>query len=75
MELTNLTGKVVYIVFYAGNTKAVHIAHLQPAVVLSKKIEKYAKKGLRYWRSQGSAALAIGGDDRPAQSGTIGHRF
>jgi hypothetical protein len=24
---------------------------------------------------QGSAALAIGGDDRPAQSGTIGHRF
>lgn len=58
VELTNLTGKVVYIVFYAGNTKAVHIAHLQPAVVLSKKIEKYAKKGLRYWRSQGSAALA-----------------
>ena len=58
VELTNLTGKLVYIVFYAGNTKSVHIAHLQPAVVLSKKIEKYAKKGLRYWRSQGSAALA-----------------
>ena len=57
VELTNLTGKFVYIVFYAGNTKSVHIAHLQPSVVLRKKVEKYAKKGLRYWRSQGSVAL------------------
>ena len=57
VELTNLTGKFVYIVFYAGNTKSVHIAHLQPTVVLRKKVEKYAKKGLRYWRSQGSVAL------------------
>ena len=57
VELTNLTGKFVYIVFYAGNTKSVHIAHLQPTVVLRKKVGKYAKKGLRYWRSQGSVAL------------------
>ena len=57
VELTNLHGKVVYVVFYAGNTKSVHVVHLQPTVVLRKKIEKYAQKGLRYWRSQGSAAL------------------
>ena len=57
VELTNLKGKVVYVVFYAGNTKSVHVAHLQPSVVMCKKIEKYAQKGLRYWKSQGSAAL------------------
>lgn len=57
VELTNLTGKLVYVVFYAGNTKSVHIAHLNPAVVFRKKLEKYAKKGLRYWKSQGSAAM------------------
>ncbi len=57
-ELTNLTGKVVYIVFYAGNTKSVHVVPLQQTVVIRKKIEKYAQKGIRYWKSQGSAALA-----------------
>ena len=58
VELTNLTGKLLYMVFYAGDTKSVHIVHLQPAVVFRRKIEKYAKKGIRYWRSQGGAALA-----------------
>ena len=57
VELTNLKGKILYMVFYAGNTKSVHIVHLQRAVVLSKKVEKYAKKGLKYWKNQGSAAL------------------
>ena len=57
MELTNLKGKVVYIVFYAGNTKSVHVVPLQQTVVIRKKIEKYAKKGIRYWKTQGSAAL------------------
>ena len=57
-ELTNLSGKIAYVVFYAGDTKSVHIVHLNKAVVVRKKIEKYAQKGLRYWRSQGSAALA-----------------
>ena len=47
VELTNLTGKLLYLVFYAGDTKSVHIVHLNPAVVFRKKIEKYAKKGLR----------------------------
>lgn len=56
-ELTNLTGKLVYVVFYAGDTKSVHIAHLNPAVVFRKKIQKYAKKGLCYWKSQGSTAM------------------
>ena len=44
VELTNLKGKVVYIVFYAGNTKSVHVVPLQQTVVIRKKIEKYAKK-------------------------------
>ena len=57
VELTNLTGKLLYLVFYAGDTKSVHIVHLNPAVVFRKKIEKYAKKRLRYWKSQGSAAM------------------
>lgn len=58
VELTNLTGKLVYLVFYAGDRKSVHVVHLNPAVVLRKKLQKYAKKGLRYWKSQGSAAMA-----------------
>ena len=41
VELTNLKGKVVYIVFYAGNTKSVHVVPLQQTVVIRKKIEKY----------------------------------
>ena len=32
--------------------------HLKPSVVFRRKIEKYAKKGIRYWKSQGGAALA-----------------
>lgn len=43
--------------FYAGNTKSVHVVPLQQTVVIRKKIEKYAKKGIRYWKTQGSAAL------------------
>ena len=58
VELTNLTGKFVYIVFYAGNTKSVHIAHLQPTVVLQQKGREICqRRDLRYWRSQGSVAL------------------
>ena len=40
VELTNLKGKVVYIVFYAGNTKSVHVVPLQQTVVIRKKIQK-----------------------------------
>lgn len=43
VELTNLKGKVVYIVFYAGNTKSVHVVPLQQTVVIRKN-RKYAKK-------------------------------
>ena len=56
-ELTNLKGKILYVVFYAGDKKSVHIVHLNPAVVLQKKVQKYAEKGVRYWRNQGSRAL------------------
>lgn len=58
IELTQLTGKLLYLVFYAGGKKSVHVVHLQKAVILKKKLQKYAKKGLRYWRAQGGAALA-----------------
>ena len=57
VELTNLKGKILYVVFYAGNTKSVHVVRLQKIAVLGKKVEKYAKKGLKYWKNQGSAAL------------------
>ena len=56
-EMEQMENKVVYIVFYAGNTKSVHVVPLQQTVVIRKKIEKYAKKGIRYWKTQGSAAL------------------
>lgn len=56
VELTNLKGKVVYIVFYAGNTKSVHVVPLQQTVVIGKN-RKICKKGIRYWKTQGSAAL------------------
>lgn len=55
VELTNLKGKVVYIVFYAGNTKSVHVVPLQQTVVIQK--SKNMQKGIRYWKTQGSAAL------------------
>ena len=43
-ELTNLTGKLLYMVFYAGDKKSVHIVHLQPAVVFRKKIGEVRQK-------------------------------
>ena len=44
VELTNLKGKVVYIVFYAGNTKSVHVVPLQQTVVIPEKNRKICKK-------------------------------
>ena len=54
-EITNLTGKVVYVVFYAGETKSVHVVHLQPAVILRKKIEKYVTgnpREVQHWQAK-----------------------
>lgn len=56
-EIPNLSGKVLYVVFYAGGEKSVYMVHLQKLVILSRKVGKYAAKGMRYWKTQGSAAL------------------
>lgn len=56
-EITNISGKCLYVVFYAGDKKTVQRIPLRKMEVLSKKLGKYAKKGMHYWRAQGSAAL------------------
>ena len=57
-EVTNVSGKCLYVVFYAGDKKTVKVVPLRKLEVLAKKVDKYAKKGLHYWKSQGSTALA-----------------
>ena len=44
VELTNLTGKLLYLVFYAGDTKSVHIVHLNPDGCFPQKNRKICKK-------------------------------
>ena len=57
-EVTNVSGKCLYVVFKAGDKKTIKIVPLRTIEVLAKKVDKYAKKGIRYWKSQGGAALA-----------------
>ena len=57
-EVTGVSGKCLYVVFYAGDRKTVKVVPLRKLDVLAKKADKYAKKGIRYWKSQGGAALA-----------------
>ena len=57
-EITNVSGKCLYVVFYAGEKKTVHVVPLRKAAILAKKLDKYVEKGIRYWKSQGAAALA-----------------
>ena len=57
-EVTNVSGKCLYVVFKAGDKKTVKVVPLRKIEVLAKKVDKYAKKGIRYWKSQGGAALA-----------------
>ena len=57
-EITNVSGKCLYVVFYAGEKKTVHVVPLRKADILAKKVDKYVEKGIRYWKSQGAAALA-----------------
>ena len=57
-EITNVSGKCLYVVFYAGDKKTVHVVPLRKADILVKKIDKYVEKGIRYWKSQGATALA-----------------
>ena len=46
------------VMFYAGEKKTVHVVPLRKADILAKKLDKYVEKGIRYWKSQGAAALA-----------------
>ena len=57
-KITNVSGKCLYVVFYAGEKKTVHVVPLRKADILAKKLDKYVEKGIRYWKSQGAAALA-----------------
>lgn len=56
-EITNVSGKCLYVVFYAGEKKTVHVVPLRKADILAKKLDKYVEKGIRCWKSQGAAAL------------------
>lgn len=53
IEMPQITGKKFYLVFYAGEKKAVHVIHLQKAFILGKKVSKYGKKSVRYLKNQG----------------------
>lgn len=57
-EITNVSGKCLYVVFYAGDKKNVHVVPLRKVDILAKKVDKYIEKGVRYWKSQGVTALA-----------------
>lgn len=57
-EITNVSGKCLYVVFYAGEKKTVHVVPLRKADILARTLDKYVEKGIRYWKSQGAAALA-----------------
>ena len=57
-EVTNVHGKCLYVVFKAGNRKTVKVVPLRRMEVLAKKVDRYAKKGLHYWKTQGGTALA-----------------
>lgn len=58
IEVPQVSGKVLYLVFYAGEKKSVHVIHLRKTVILRKKLGKYTDKGMRYLKTQGVAALA-----------------
>ena len=44
-EITNVSGKCLYVVFYAGEKKTVHVVPLRKADILAKKLDKYVEKG------------------------------
>ena len=56
-EITGFSGKVMYLVFECKGKKSVYVVHLQKLVILANKVEKYAKKGMKYLKYQGPAAL------------------
>ncbi|MGI6010588.1 MAG: glycosyltransferase family 2 protein [Ruminococcus sp.] len=61
LELSNVKTKVVYLVFRASETKAIHPMNMRRAVILAEKTLRLAKKGRRYMASHGLKALIIKG--------------
>lgn len=57
VEIPQVSGKYLYVVFYSGDTKAIYRVPLKKTEILGKKLRKYAKKGFQYWRAQGGTAL------------------
>lgn len=55
-EVTGVSGKCLYVVFYAGDRKTVKVVPLRKLDILAKKADKYVKKGIRYWKSQGGGS-------------------
>ena len=46
-----------YLVFSGKNGKNVYPVSLKAPVILKNKVEKYARKGLSYWRAHGTEAF------------------
>ena len=57
VELREVTGSVLYLVFQGEREKAVYPVPLKRVMVLEKKVRKYVKKGQNYLRSHGTKAL------------------
>lgn len=57
LDATDLCGDAVYLVFSGKNGKNVYPVSLKAPVILKNKVEKYARKGLSYWRAHGTEAF------------------
>lgn len=57
IELDDLKGDWIYLVFQSRRGKAVHRVSLNRRVILQKKINKYRKKAVRYYQAHGLGAL------------------
>ena len=57
VELREVSGSVLYLVFQGEREKAVYPVPLKRVMVLEKKVRKYVKKGQNYLRSHGTKAL------------------
>ena len=57
LDASDLSGNAVYLVFAGKDGKNVYPISLKTPVILKNKVEKYARKGLSYWRAHGTEAF------------------
>lgn len=57
LDASDLSGDAVYLVFAGKDGKNVYPISLKTPVILKNKVEKYARKGLSYWRAHGTEAF------------------